>query len=48
MYVLIVGNIIDGVRLYGTFNLPEEAAEWADVEIKNEHWDIAFIQPTQD
>lgn len=38
MYVLLVGNPVDGIAVFGPFNNGEEANEWADDHLRNEEW----------
>ena len=45
MYIIIVGNVIDGVELYGPFADVEEAQEYAesDRQIRHDEWHIVHL-----
>jgi hypothetical protein len=45
MFVVIEGNIIDGMRIHGPFASAEEANEWADREVKTDWWCAALFNP---
>jgi hypothetical protein len=48
MTVVIVGNVIDGVRLVGPFDLCDDAIEWASNNA-GDIWVLAdLIQPTEE
>lgn len=38
MFVILVGNPIDGMGLYGPFNDAGKANDYADANFKNETW----------
>lgn len=46
-YILIVGNVIDGLRFYGPFVTADEAAQFAQesAETKNDTWTIGELFP---
>jgi hypothetical protein len=44
-YTIAVGNPFDGLTLHGLFNDPEEANQFADLEFKNQDWNVVQIQP---
>lgn len=41
-YVLIVGNIVDGVSVYGPFSDPSSAAEYAEANF-SDSWLVSFM-----
>lgn len=43
--VLIVGNVVDGVRHVGPFPHSAAANEYADHAIRNEEWIVADLEP---
>jgi hypothetical protein len=38
MHVVLVGNPVDGLTIYGPFTTGEDANDWADSNVKNEDW----------
>ena len=38
MHVIVTGNPFDGFRLWGPFNNPEEATEWAERFCSGDWW----------
>lgn len=44
MFVVIVGNPIDGLLLYGPFNEKNTAADWASDNVGADWW-IAAVSP---
>lgn len=34
MYVVVTGNIVDGMRVHGPFNTIDDALDWCDVYAK--------------
>lgn len=51
MYVILCGNPVDGLSVYGPFHTSEEANEWADRELRNaDSWWVTDLvqlrQPT--
>ncbi len=38
MFVIIQGNVIDGLSIHGPFTDAERANEWADSELSGEVW----------
>jgi hypothetical protein len=43
-YVLIVGSFGNGVRIVGEFDSTDEAIEYAEVQEKHEHWELAPLE----
>jgi hypothetical protein len=43
MYILIVGNVVDGLRFEGPFDCPSDAAEYAERYYKNEEYWVADL-----
>jgi hypothetical protein len=46
-YVVVVGNPIDGIMIYGyPFITGEEASEWAELHIRTEpYWVTRLVSP---
>ena len=44
-YIIIVGNVVDGLRFYGPYDTAEDANEIADNAFKNEDWVVTNITP---
>ena len=47
MHVVIVGNIVEGIRVIGPFDTAGEAVKWAE-ELVNEEWLIAPLDAQGD
>lgn len=43
MHVVLVGNPLEGVQVYGPFATGLEAAEWARSEFSGEDWWTAML-----
>jgi len=41
MHVVLVGNPVDGLTIYGPFTTAEDANEWADSNINADDWWVA-------
>ena len=49
LYVLLVGNVIDGIQIYGPFGGAELAGEYAEQYHKHDEWIISkLIAPEED
>lgn len=44
LFVLVVGNVIDGIELIGTFDNAEIASHYAEIHCKSVDWSIALLQ----
>ena len=42
-YIIIVGNVVDGLRFYGPYDSADEANEVADNTFRNEDWVVTNI-----
>ncbi len=38
MFILLIGNVIDGLNIVGPFPDNEDAVIWAEGNVKNEEW----------
>jgi len=47
-FVVITGNPVDGLDIYGPFATAEEANNWADCEQAGEDWWVAPLAGTAD
>lgn len=43
MFVILAGNVIDGITIYGPFDTADDANETADQYIKNQEWTVAEV-----
>jgi hypothetical protein len=43
MYVLVVGNIIDGIELYGPFKTAELANDYGDRDFDHTDWVVTEL-----
>lgn len=41
MHVVLVGNPVDGLTIYGPFDTGEDASTWADDYVSSDAWWIA-------
>ena len=48
MFVILVGNIIDGISIVGSFDGSESANDWADINLKHEEWHVVRILDPKD
>ena len=39
-YILVYGNVADGLTFLGPYSDAEAAADYAEDHLKNEHWDV--------
>lgn len=44
MYVVATGNVVDGLGFFGPFDDVEEAADWAEHEIRNDEWNVFEVE----
>ena len=44
LYILVVGNVIDGLRFVGPFESPDEAGEYAEVHERHSEWSIGDLE----
>ena len=44
MHVVLLGNIVDGIRIFGPFRTGSEAWDWADTTIEDDEWVIAPLR----
>lgn len=42
-HIIIVGNPIDGFKVYGPFESGDEAINWASHTVDDEHWSLAWL-----
>jgi hypothetical protein len=42
-YVLLIGNVVDGITPVGNFTNTEEAIDYAEIFCKNEDWIVTKI-----
>lgn len=49
MYILIVGNPVDGLEFYGLFDSPADAVDWAEENLtsSNNDWWIKELLPAE-
>lgn len=43
MYIVIAGNVIDGLIHYGPFTVNKHAHEYAEINIKNDNWIVCKL-----
>jgi hypothetical protein len=43
-FVIIVGNVVDGLQLYGPFQDASEANEYGDLEFPGADWIVATLE----
>ena len=43
MFILLVGNIIDGYTVIGPFEDPEAASDYAEKMYRNDDWLVAAL-----
>jgi len=48
MWIIIVGNPMDGIGFYGPFVDTDTATTWADDQLGNMDWWVAPITQTQE
>lgn len=48
LYVVMVGNPVDGISLFGAFDDVEAANQWAEDTIKNETWWVVRINAPEE
>lgn len=44
MYIVIIGNVVDGLTFFGTFKKIDQAIEYAERELNDVEWAIAPIE----
>ena len=47
MHVVIVGNVVDGIRIFGPFKTGELAIEWAQA-VRDYDWWVAPLEAKDD
>jgi hypothetical protein len=45
LYVIAVGNVFDGIGLYGPFDFADQANEYADLEFRGQEWNVVPVEP---
>lgn len=45
-YVVVVGNVFDGLALRGPFDSMDDAIHWGDTQVKCEDWVAVRIEST--
>lgn len=44
-YILIVGNVADGLKFIGPWTTPADAADYASEHFPDQHWDVISLEP---
>lgn len=44
MWIVVAGNIADGMSFHGPFATAEEANEWADIACRHEDWIVVNVK----
>jgi hypothetical protein len=44
MHIVISGNIVDGIKIYGPFNAADEAIDWAADVCDDETWFVSSLK----
>ncbi len=47
LYLIIVGNVVNGLTHYGPFDDAEEANEYAKYKFDDEDWVVAALYPLE-
>ena len=45
-YMIVYGNVIDGLTFLGPYSSAEEATGYAEDHLENEHWDVTELFAT--
>jgi len=49
LYILVVGNVIDGLSFIGPFDCPSDASDYAEFEERHEDWVVGdLLEPEYD
>lgn len=43
MFVVIAGNVVDGLTFFGPFENQEEANQYAEDQLRKEDWVVALL-----
>ena len=43
MFIIIVGNVVDGLTFYGAFETAELATDYADLQFRGDVWSIVSL-----
>jgi len=46
-FVVVAGNVVDGVRIFGPFDDANTAGDWASFNINDEDWVCTKLLPVQ-